>query len=244
MKKGIYFILFFTLFITGCELYNAEATEEVPKALETSENEGKVKQKEKEDSTVKEQEKKDTVQKEEIKQQVPQESSKQEMEQGKTKKQPVQQVPQGKGKDATGEGKVVPAKKEKQSANLNQGRVYKDAKHKFTLQLPELWKDVKVNYRNEQKEAKASINFTVSIANEEHMIASIVVVDNEALANNYLNSGMFHKLGKVNDVTYVYIRRSEAPDKFYQDKYHKELKKLQQYVNSVPQVMKTFTFIP
>jgi hypothetical protein len=258
MKKVLIFTLFFTLVVTGCQLYSAEATEEAVAPSTASNNEVKVEQEEKKDSDTKEEvkqekakelmkpeEKKEPVLKEEKKP----EGTKELMKQGrkqevqpKSDKDPVQAA-QPKAKSTPSESKVSPVTQGKKKVDVNKNSTYKDEKHKFTLQFPSDWKDVKVNYGSWSKDTKASINFTVKIANEQHAIASIIVLDNDAAVNDYLSSGVFHKLGKVNNLTYLYIRRSEAPDKFYQDKYRKELKTLQQFVNTVPQVMKTFKFV-
>jgi hypothetical protein len=119
--------------------------------------------------------------------------------------------------------------------------LYTDAKHKFTLQLPTRWKDVKIKYSNLNEEVKASMDFTMILANEEVSIASIIALDNEEIVKDYVSSGVFHKLGKRNNMTYLYIKRSEAPDQLYEDRYREELKTLRTFIETdVPQVMKTF----
>lgn len=227
MKKLFSSILFFTLVLTGCQSESKEVAKEEATASTVNKEEVKKEKEEKKELASKEEKKKEEkstktvtpVKKEEVK---------------------VQEKP--KVESAV---KVVQGEQKKKVEETKKDFIYTDKQHTFTLQFPAHWKDVKVNHSNWNEDTKASINFTVNIKNEDHSISSILVFDNEELADTYLSSGVFHELGKANGLTYLYIRPSEAPEKFYTNEYREDLEVLRKFVETdVPQVMKTFKLLP
>jgi hypothetical protein len=229
MKKIVGSMIVSALLLTGCQSENEEVVKEEAKTSLASETEIKKQEEQKEIAS------KEVTKKEETKKQEKPVTEKQ-----VTTKEIVKTQAKPKVENAV---KVVQGEQKKQVEKTNQEFAYTDTKHKFTLQFPAHWKDVKVNHSNWSEDTKASINFTVSIANEEHAISSIVVLDNEETVKDYISSGIFHALGKANGLTYLYIRPSEAPEKFYTNEYREDLETLRKFVETdVPAVMKTFKF--
>jgi hypothetical protein len=232
MKKIVGSMLVSVLLLTGCQSDGKESSEATVSTATADKVEVQKEQEQKKELASKEVAKKEETKKEE----------KPVKEKQATQKEVVKVQAKPKVENTV---KVVQGEQKKQVEKTNQDFTYTDAKHKFTLQFPAHWKDVKVNHSNWSEDTKASINFTVTIANEEHAISSIIVLDNEETVKNYLSSGIFHELGKANGLTYLYIRPSEAPEKFYTNEYREDLETLRKFVETdVPTVMKTFKLIP
>ncbi|MGH0590376.1 hypothetical protein ACQVQY_30915 [Bacillus mycoides] len=101
---------------------------------------------------------------------------------------------------------------------------YKDEQYSFTLKIPDSWiNNVHVNRDQYDVMAKGTINFIVNIGEKEYPICSILIFDTNPEIIDYVESGLLKKLDETDKLIYTYIRASQRPVEYYEDKNFKKM---------------------
>ncbi|PGU00832.1 hypothetical protein COD21_30410 [Bacillus cereus] len=116
---------------------------------------------------------------------------------------------------------------------------YKDEQYPFTLIIPKIWrKHIDVNRDQFDENAKGTINFIANIEGKEYPICSILIFNNNPETIDYVKFGPLLKLGESDKLIYAYIRSSQRPIEYYENKNFKTI--YDSIYNKVPSVMKSF----
>lgn len=125
------------------------------------------------------------------------------------------------------------------SDNSRLTKEYDDEQYPFTLKIPTIWMDhVYVNRYPFNEVAKGTINFIANIGGEKFPICSILIFDNNPELTDYIESGPLTKLDGTDNLIYVYIRASQRPVEYYENKKFKTM--YDSIYNEISNVMKSF----
>ncbi|SFM29756.1 hypothetical protein SAMN04488573_12010 [Bacillus sp. 5mfcol3.1] len=125
------------------------------------------------------------------------------------------------------------------SDNSSLTKEYGDEQYPFTLQIPTIWMDhVYVNRDPFDKNAKGTISFVANIEGGKFPICSILIFDNNPEMMDYIESGPLTKLDETDNLIYVYIRVSQRPVEYYENKKFKTM--YDSIYNEISNVMKSF----
>ncbi|PER91173.1 hypothetical protein [Bacillus cereus] len=125
------------------------------------------------------------------------------------------------------------------SDNSRLTKEYDDEQYPFTLKIPTIWMDhVYVNRDPFDENAKGTISFVANIEGGKFPICSILIFDNNPEVRDYIESGPLIKLDETDNLIYVYIRSSQRPVEYYENKNFKRM--YDSIYNEISRVMKSF----